>query len=358
LSDSLNPRLTANLFTGMSTGLLAGIASALIGGAWQVMTRQATTTTMAPADLAVLRYAIPSLVLLPLLLRTGLAPRQVPRRWLAGMILGAGLPFGLVAMSGTMFAPAAHMGVLMAGAAPLFAALFAWALWRERPDRRRALGLGCMALGVALLGGHAVSGTTDGAWRGDLLFVLAAALWAGFTLSFRRAGLTAWQGAALINAWSTLLLVPWLSWRGGFHLFDAPLRDLLWQALWQGVVAGLLGLWLFAAAIERLGAARAASFGALVPAISALGGWCWLGDAMTLVDALAVASAVLGVGLASVPSRRNRKSRTVSLRVERVAVVDEAVDLGGLVEDRIGAEQGAARAHVRRRVVAHDDDAL
>lgn len=289
--------------------MLAGVAAALVGGAWQVVTRQSTTTTIAPPDLAILRYGIAALVLLPLLLRTGLLPRGVPRRLLAGTVIGAGLPFGLIAMTGTMFAPTAHMGVLMAGASPLFAAVFAWVLWRERPDRWRTLGLACMALGVALLGSKLGTAGHAGAWRGDLMFLLAAALWAGFTLSFRQSGLGAWQGAALVNAWSTLLLLPWLGWLGWrgseIHLFDAPVRDLLWQALWQGVLAGLLGLWFFAAAIARLGAARAAAFGALAPVVSALGGWWWLGDRLTAVDALAVASAVLGVALASggIPGR-------------------------------------------------------
>ncbi len=300
----------------LAVGLLAGIASALIGGLWQVVTRQSTTTTIAPADLALLRYLIPALLLWPLWRRTGLLPRSVPRHLLLGMVLGAGLPFGLIAMSGTRLAPAAHMGVLMAGASPLFAALFAWALWRDRPDRWRTLGLGCMAGGVLLLGGGSLTDSfngsaggmaTAGAWRGDLLFLTAAALWAGFTLCFRRSGLTAWQGAAVVNAWSAVLLLPWLLWRGELRLFEAPLRDLLWQAAWQGVVAGLLGLAIFGVAIGRLGAARAAAFGGLAPVISALGGWWWLGDALAPLDWLAVALALVGVALASgvVQARQN-----------------------------------------------------
>ncbi|MDM0013920.1 DMT family transporter [Variovorax sp. J22P168] len=286
-----DPRLLA--------GLLAGLASALIGGGWQVMTRHATTGSIAAADLVILRYVIPSLALCPLLLRLGLLPQRLPRRLLLAIVAGAGLPFGLAAMSGTRFAPAAHMGVLMAGASPLFVAGLAWVLWRERPGRGRGIGLACLACGVALLGGSALAGAAPGAWRGDLLFLLAAALWAGYTLAFRRSGLTAWQGAALVNGWSALLLLPWLAWRGEVHLFDAPLRDLVWQALWQGLVAGLLGLWLIGFAIERLGAARAAAFGALAPVFAALGGWWWLGDRLSALDLLAVAATVAGVGLAS-----------------------------------------------------------
>jgi drug/metabolite transporter (DMT)-like permease len=284
-------------------GLVAGLTCALIGGSWQVVTRQSTTGTLGRGDLVWLRYFIPALVLLPLILRMGLLPAGVPRRSLALMLLGSGLPFGLLAMTGSRYAPAAHMGVLMAGAAPLFTALFAWMFFSERPDRWRSCGLAFMAVGAALLGAKALSGSAlAGAWRGDLLFLLAAASWSCFTLTFRRSGLTPWQGAALVNTWSALLLLPWLCWllwQGQFHLFDAPPRDLMWQALWQGVLAGLLGLWTFNVAIHRLGAAAAAAFGALAPVVSALGGWWWLGESLTATDTLAVGCAVVGVALAS-----------------------------------------------------------
>jgi drug/metabolite transporter (DMT)-like permease len=293
----------SNFSANLLLGLAAGLAAALIGGSWQVVTRQSTTSTLGPSDLVWLRYFIPALVLLPLTWRVGLLPPSVPRGWLALMVFGSGLPFGLLAMTGSRYAPSAHMGVLMAGAAPLFVALFAWLLFSERPDRWRANGLVFMALGTALLGVKTLAGTAlQGAWRGDLLFILAAALWACFTLCFRRSGLTPWQGAALVNTWSALLLLPWLCWlvwRGEFQLFNAPPRDLMWQALWQGVLAGLLGLWTFNVAIRRLGAAPAAAFGALAPVVSALGGWWWLGERMTVTDVLAVACAVVGVALAS-----------------------------------------------------------
>ena len=276
-----------------------GAAAALIGGGWQVATRHATTSAIAPADLIILRYGIPALLLLPLVLRLGLVPKGVSKRLLVLMWCGAGLPFGLVAMTGTQFAPAAHMGVLMAGASPLIAAGLACLFWREWPDRLRALGLAMMSVGVLLLAGKSLADWSTSAWKGDLLFLLAATLWASFTLCFRRTGLTPWQAAAWVNVWSMLLVIVWVALRGGTQLFSAPASAIAWQALWQGVFAGALGLWTYSVAIARLGAANAAAFGALAPVVSALGGWYWLGDRLTFVDGLAVLAAVAGVFLAS-----------------------------------------------------------
>jgi drug/metabolite transporter (DMT)-like permease len=290
------------LNSNQSLGLAAGLAAALIGGGWQVATRLSTTTVLGPVELALLRYAIPAVLLLPIAWRTWFWPRGVPWAvWLC-MFCGAGLPFGMVAMAGTRFAPAAHMGVLMAGASPLMAALLSWLLWRERADRRRAAGLALMAVGVLLLGGASLADWRAATWHGDALFLLAASLWAGYTLSFRRSGLSPWQAAALINLWSALALMLWLALRDatGTPLFaHANAAALGWQALWQGVLAGVLGLWTYSVAIQRLGAAPAAAFGALAPVVSAVGGWWWVGDRLSGVDAVAIAAAVLGVVLAS-----------------------------------------------------------
>lgn len=280
-------------------GLAMGVAAALIGGGWQVATRLATTSTLAPSELVILRYGVPALLLLPVLWRTGLLPAAVPRPLLALLVLGSGLPFGLAAMSGASLAPVAHMGVLMAAGSPLIAAALAWLLWRERPDRARGSGLALMALGVLLLAGHTLLAWSADSWRGDLLFLLAALLWAGYTLGFRRSGLGAWQAAAVVNAWSFVGVLAGLAWRGGTTLFEAPADALAWQLLWQGLLAGVLGLWTYSKAILHLGAARAAAFGALAPVVSALGGAVWLGDTLTPVDAAAIAATVLGVVLAS-----------------------------------------------------------
>ncbi len=39
-----------------------------------------------------------------------------------------------------------------------------------------------------------------------------------------------------------LLVAVWVALRGGTLLFSAPAAQVAWQALWQGVFAGALGL--------------------------------------------------------------------------------------------------------------------
>jgi drug/metabolite transporter (DMT)-like permease len=132
-----------------------------------------------------------------------------------------------------------------------------------------------------------------------LLFILAAMVWALYTLTFRGSGLTPWQGAALINAWSSLLLLPVLLIFGAPKLLTAPWTDVAWQALGQGVAAGLLGLVTYMIAIARLGAAKASLSAALVPLSTALGAAWLLGEPLGVGTLAASGLVACGVALAS-----------------------------------------------------------
>jgi drug/metabolite transporter (DMT)-like permease len=281
-------------------GVAAAFIAALIGAGWQLASRHGVTTTLGPLELALLRYGIPAVVLLPLLCRTGLWPPTVPRTTLALLVAGGGLPFGLLALAGAAHAPAAHMGVFLAGTMPLFSALAAWLALGEGIAGARWAGLGLIAAGVFSLALHnLVRVDVASAWFGDLLFLLAAALWAVYGVAFRRAGLTPWQAVAVVNAWSLLLLLPLLAWRGVPRLWTAPWRDIVLQLLWQGGLAGLLGLLVYTAAVSRLGPSRAALSGALVPLLSAAGGAWLLGEVPSPVTMLLIGVVVCGVALAS-----------------------------------------------------------
>ncbi|MCW5650747.1 MAG: DMT family transporter [Ramlibacter sp.] len=279
-------------------GLLAALSAALIGSGWQLLSRHGVTTTLGPLELALLRYGVPALVLLPMLCRVGLRPAGVSTARLALLVLGGGLPFGLLVLAGARWAPAAHIGIFMAGSVPLFTALGAWAAVGEAPGRMRWAGLGLVACGLALLGVHSL--LADGAsGRGDALLVLAGLLWALYSLAFRDSGLTPWQGAAVVNAWSSLLLLPVVALVGVPRLWRAPWSDVAVQAAGQGVMAGLLGLVTYMAAIARLGAARASLSAALVPPLTVLGAAWLLREPLEARTLLACGLVALGVAVAA-----------------------------------------------------------
>jgi drug/metabolite transporter (DMT)-like permease len=281
-----------------SVGLFAALAAALVGSAWQLISRHGVTTTLGPLDIALLRYGIPALLLCPFLFGKQRVVAKAPRIALALLVIGGGLPFGLLVLAGAQWAPASHMGLFMAGSLPLFTAIGARIHKGEKVQGVRLIGLCCIALGMALF---AVGSFRPGSlsWQGDLLFLAAAMLWAVYSLAFGHCGLTPWQGAAFVNGWSMLLLLPLLWFTGTPRLLGAPWPDVALQAVGQGVVAGVLGLVAYAVAISHLGAARASLSAAAVPVLTTLGAASFMGEPITAAVVLALMLVVPGIVLAS-----------------------------------------------------------
>jgi len=265
-------------------GALNWVAVIGIAVAWQLATRLGVSTSMSPWDLALLRYGIPGLVLLPVLLRLGFLPRLSPWWLFPAIVAGSGLPFGVLGMTGAMFAPAAHMGALLPGTMPLFVALLAYVLLGESVNRTQMVGFALICAGVLLVSGGGFGLTGDrSVLLGDALFLAASAFWALYTIAFRRAGLSAWHGAALACFWSAVAAVPIWAFSGSATLLTAPWPDIVTQALAQGVLAGILGLYTFGMAIRHLGAVAAATSGAAVPPLVAFGGFLLLGETLPIL---------------------------------------------------------------------------
>lgn len=287
-------------------GLLAALGAAIVGSGWQLATRHGVSTTLGPLELALLRYCIPALLLAPLWFRGPMVPPAGRPFTLALLVIGGGLPFGMLVLAGAQWAPAAHMGVFMAGSMPLFTALGAWLASGERVRGLRLLGLVCIAAGMTFFALSNLRGDSS-SWRGDVLFLLAAVLWAMYSLAFGQSGLTPWQGAAFVNGWSALLLMPVVVGFGATKLLTAPWTDIALQAFGQGVLAGTVGLAVYSVAIGRLGAARASLSAALVPVLTTLGAAWLLGEPITGATLAALTLVVPGVAMASGAFRRTAK---------------------------------------------------
>lgn len=289
------------------TGFAAGLSYALIWSSWLVMTRLGVTTTLTAGDVATLRFAVPAILLAPML--TGRARHAIaaaPWKTLVIMAIGAGAPMFLLAAYGMRYAPAAHAGALLPGSMPLFVAILSLLVLREGMGGLRALGFGLIFAGDLFIGGYNALVSTDGSWRGHLMFLSGAFLWATYTLAFRRSGLTPWQGALWANGASFLVFVPLHLLFGDSRLAEAPVQDIVLQIIFQGGASGFAGMALYGLAVSRLGASRGSAFTSLTPVGATLLAIPILGEIPDLVSVAGIFCVAFGVAMASGVFERSR----------------------------------------------------
>jgi drug/metabolite transporter (DMT)-like permease len=189
-----------------------------------------------------------------------------------------GLAYALLAYTGFFFAPASHASVLLPGSLPLWTTLLAALLLAERITPLRVLGLALIVLGDLFVGGASLLHALDGGstWKGDLLFMGAAFCWACYSVVVRRHGLDAVRTTIAITAFAFLSYVPayaLLAASGlvASRLDSAPVGEILFQLLFQGVGSVVISGITFTRMIQYFGPVRSTMITALVPGLSALG---------------------------------------------------------------------------------------
>jgi drug/metabolite transporter (DMT)-like permease len=279
-------------------GAAFAIAAVSIWASWSAITRLAVTTSLDTWDVAALRFGVAGLLLVPVVLRRGLALERLGWSGLGVLIAGAGAPYAVLAAGGLRFAPAHDQGALNPGFMPLFVALIASTVLRDKVSRAGWAGLALILAGaLAIVGGEA--DVTALRSLGHAMFLAAAFLWACFTVVMRHAKLDALHATALVSTGSALLYLPIYMTLRGAHLARMPMADLAFQAIFQGALVTIASLLLYGRAIAILGASRGAAFGALVPALSALFAIPLLGEWPSRTDWVGIALISVGVYLAS-----------------------------------------------------------
>jgi drug/metabolite transporter (DMT)-like permease len=282
--DAGAPPPQRDLLIGGSFGALTVLMFAL----WIIATRFATKTTLAPFDVAFVRYFTASLILLPFALRNGLDLRKAGLGHSTMMACGAGLPFLIVSSTGMRFAPASAAGAVMVGSMSVFVAILSAAMDGERFGRVRILGFLAVIVGIALYISRSLLAIQPG----------------GYTIAFRRAGVGPWHAAAIINFGSLIALTPIYFLFVGSRLAQAAWSDILLQALVQAGVSAIAGLYFYGRSIRKLGASRAAVITSFTPVAVGLLGIPLLGEIPDRIGWIGIALVSAGVAFASAgPSR-------------------------------------------------------
>jgi drug/metabolite transporter (DMT)-like permease len=189
-------------------GACCAIAAVAIWAGWLVMMRLGVTTTLSTPGLTALRFAIAGPLLLPVVLRRGLAIDRLGWLGLVAVVVGAGAPVALIIGFGMRFAPAAHANVLYQGVVPLAVACLAAAVLQERITAIRKIGLHFVIVGGSIIGGLGVTAFGGRQTVGHLLFVTAACMTACYTVAVRRAQIDGLHAAAVAAVVSSLAYLP------------------------------------------------------------------------------------------------------------------------------------------------------
>ena len=285
-------------FSPRLVGLSAAIITVLIWSSFIVVARASASHALLPLDIAFLRVIGAGAVLLPWgwwLMRStrrsgeragslfGISPLPLRITALAG-VCGSML-YAMLAYSGFFFAPATHASVLMPGSLPLWTTLLAIFLLNEQPSRARLIGLICIVLGGLLVGGASLLSAINGGdiWKGDLLFMTAAFFWSCYSVLVRRHALDPVKATIAITAFSCVTFVPIygigvLTEFIPSHLSAAPIPEMLFQSIYQGIGSVVISGITFNLMIRYYGPVRSTMITALVPGLSALGAVAFLNE--------------------------------------------------------------------------------
>ena len=190
---------------------LLGRSVGCVLSGWFVVTRVGFRHDLRVWDVMALRFGEGAAFLTPALLFG--PPRLRVHAWPGGIILAAlwGAPFIILVALGLRLTSATMASTVTPALMPVFAGLVAWGIFRQRPSRRHLCGYGMIAAGLFALVCAYFPGRRPLGHRRCRALVVAAVLWALYTLRLPRAGFTSLQAAAFICFWSAIALPATLS---------------------------------------------------------------------------------------------------------------------------------------------------
>lgn len=279
-------------------GVALGLAATLSWALYNVGTSIGRADGFSAGDLAMLRYGVAALILLPFLLR----------RFHVAMAIGWGRLLVLTAMIGPLFAlfinagygiaPLSHAVVISPGVTMLVANVMAIVFDRRPMPINRRIGMALLVGGLVAIAADQPDLRPDSelpVWVGDLCFLVSGTLWGIFTWLVGRWQLPPVETTAAVSVLSSIIFVP-------IHILAIGATSMpaaLWveQAVYQGVLGGALAIVAFAGAVMRLGAGTAALFPALLPPAAILAGVVMAGTAPSILALCGIALATSGLAV-------------------------------------------------------------
>jgi drug/metabolite transporter (DMT)-like permease len=257
-----------------------------------------------PITLAFIRWSGACAILLPFAARHVLRDWPTIRKHAGVMTLLAFTGFSVyntLAYYGLQFTSAIN-GLLLQSVAPLFVAMWTFALFGDRLTLRQAGGI-CVSLGgvmVIVCHGSLAVLMSIAFNRGDVWLVIALVIY-GFYAAFlrKRPAIHPFSFLAVGMGWGAVLLLPAVVWElagGRTIIFDT---ESVLSFAFVCIFPSLLGYLFLNRGIELIGANRAAPFIHLVPVFGSVLAIVLLGEHFQLYHAIGYALVIAGITVAT-----------------------------------------------------------
>ncbi len=276
-------------------GVLLGLLASLIWSGHSTVSSLGISVGLQPMDFAALRVLGAGGLLLPYLWKRRTLVQRLGLARCVLLILCAGVPYSLFLTQALNYAPVSHNGVVCMGMVPLLALLIKWLWFKETPGRRSVQGMLILLAGLGLFALSVLTGTLGEVWKGDLLFLLCACLWALFGILTARWQVPALTATAICGVGSLPYLVPYVWWLEPARLAEVSASQWLLQLLYQGPIVAGVAIYAYSRCAASMGAERAALFSAIVPAGTAVVGLLVLAQPVAGLQWLGIGLLTLGI---------------------------------------------------------------
>lgn len=300
--SSANGPALRNKVTGVAAA--SGVVVLFVG--FVLVSKYGLRTVLVPWDLAALRFAVAGLAMLPLALRYGLCGLRLGRT----LVLAAsgGLGFALCAYWGFTLSPAQHGSALIHGTLPLTTAMMSCALQRTWPNRWQVISSIAITAGVVAIIGTSLVSPDRRSVSGDFLLLGASLSWSCFGVMANRWKVPPFAAAALVAVFSAAMYLPiYLALSVG-NLFEAPLRDIVQQAAFQGLAVGVGSILAYSTAVAHIGPSATALAAAAVPMLTAGGATLFLGEHLEATELGGLSMLTLGIILGTLGLEARRRA--------------------------------------------------
>jgi len=294
VDDKAQPAVARS--SGILIGALCGTGAALGWAAGFVAAKHGVSVGFSPADLALHRFFWSGLLLLPLALRDGIGDLG-GIGWGRGLVMSvlAGPPQAMLAYTGFMLVPLGHGTTIQPACAALAGLILASLVLGERATLPRIIGGATIIVGLLVFGVESLTTIGNHGVGGDLLFAAAGLFWATFGILLRSWRVSGTRAVAMVGVLSVVVFAPLHAVFVGYDgILRMSLAENMLQVVVQGVLAGVVPIFLFARAVILLGAGRAATFPALVPGFSLVIGYLALGIVPSIAQLVGLVIVVIG----------------------------------------------------------------